>query len=194
MHQINIDEDVWERLKQLAIPFEDREPNDVLRRLLKLENKQAGHFQNDVKLTRKARGKIQRDKYVAELKRDGLPIELVDGVFGKLKDGAWIAIPFARERKTNRWFLGLSEKDLRQKGRVFIALLCQYTSGTTFDIVIPPDLVVSLLDRLSKSKGKGQVKFNLKKIRDRYQLVIPRSESLDVSNYLDNRSLLKQEP
>lgn len=190
MYQVKVDDEVWERLKRLAIPFEDHEPNDVLRRVLGLKrSEQAKYVQNiETRLTRKGLGKLRREEYISELERQGLSVKLVNSVWGSLADGSWVAIPFAQEWRRDRWFLGLPEKDLREKGRVFIVLLCQYPSGSTFDIVIPPDVVTSLIGRLSKSKG--QVKFNLRKIRNRYLLVIPSSEPLDVSDYLRNRSLL----
>jgi len=190
MYQVKVDDEVWERLKRLAIPFEDHEPNDVLRRVLGLKrSEQAKHVQNiETRLTRKGLGKLRREEYISELEHQGLSVKLVNSVWGSLADGSWVAIPFAQEWRRDRWFLGLPEKDLREKGRVFIVLLCQYPSGSTFDIVIPPDVVTSLVGRLSKSKG--QVKFNLRKLRNRYLLVIPSSEPLDVSDYLRSRSLL----
>ena len=188
MYQIKVDDEVWERIKQLAIPFKDHEPNDVLRRVLGLKgSEQDKHFQ-EAKFTHKGFGKLRREEYISELKHQGLPARLVKGVWGTLEDGSWLAIPFAREWRRDRWFLGLPEKDLREKARIFIVLLCQSPSGSTFDIVIPPDVVKSLVDRLSKSKG--QVKFNLRKVMNRYLLVIPASEPLDVSSYLGNRGLL----
>ena len=192
MYQVKVDDEVWECLKQLVIPFEDHEPNDVLRRLLGLKgSKQAEHYRDvQTKLTRKGLGRLRREEYLSALERQGLPIKLADSVWGRLANGSWVAIPFAQESRLGRWFIGLPEKDLREKGRVFIVLLCQYTSGDTFDIVIPPNVVASLVDRLSKSKG--QVKFNLRRIRDRYLLIIPRSEPLDVSSYLNSRSLFNE--
>ena len=40
MKEIKVDEQVWKKLQELAEPFVDKEPNDVLHRILKINNKQ----------------------------------------------------------------------------------------------------------------------------------------------------------
>lgn len=191
MREIRVDDQVWERLKQMAVPFEDREPNDVLRRLLNIEGGSKGEHPpgGDGRLSRKALGRLRRQQYLSELKDEGVAIRLAGGVRARLSSGSWVGIPFAREVKPDRWFLGLPERDLRAEGGVFVVLLCQQESGDTFDIVIPPQVTATLADRLSRSKG--QSKFNLRKVGSRYELVLRGSEPMDVTGYFRNRLRLK---
>ena len=87
------------------------------------------------------------------------------------------------EWRPGRWFLGLPEDRVLErinKGGVVIVLLCQSASGSRLDFVIPGDTVQEIVPKLSKSAG--QLKFNLKKVGNRYQLVMPGSSPLDVSD------------
>ncbi len=177
--------------------WEDRESREamtglLIRRLLEFQGNQNGEKplspanDNSVKtnLTSKERGKRLREGYISELQQDGIQINQVDSVWAKTVGGLWVAIPTATmEWRPGRWFLGLPEDRVLErinKGGVVIVLLCQSASGSRLDFVIPGDTVQEIVPKLSKSAG--QLKFNLKKVGNRYQLVMPGSSPLDVSD------------
>jgi len=202
MPKIEISHEVWEHLQRLATPFVDHTPDDVLRRILPGVPKAKG-LHAAVKLaistdpqkpalSPREEGKRVRRDYVSRLQTQGMDIRLADSVWAHLeRTDSWVAIPFAAEHGgPGRWFLGLPETDVAQRNRVFVVLLCQEESGSVVDIVLPPDVVTVILPRLSCSKG--QVKFNVKRVGNRYQLMIPRAEPMDLSSYVKGRSLLSK--
>lgn len=143
--------------------------------------------------TSKERGRRIRESYILELARSGLKINQVDNVWAKTPSGLWVAIPFATERRSGRWFLGLPENEVIkriQNGGVVVVLLCQSVSGPVLDFVLPSSKFSEIVNLLSKSKG--QLKFNLKRVGNRYYLVLPSHGSLDVSEYKGNLSVLKR--
>lgn len=129
-------------------------------------------------------GRRLREDYIVQLRNRGVKIERDKGVCARTTGGVW-AIPFATERRPNRWFLGLPEADILQKlsnSNLGVVLLCQAESGALLDFMIPHDILQKLVGSLSKSKG--QLKFNLKKAGDRYWLVNPGVSDFDVSDFL----------
>lgn len=144
-------------------------------------------------ITSKERGKRLREDYISQLHENGILIEQYDRIWSETLKGLWVAIPTATmEWRHGRWFLGLPEdkvQDKIKKGGVVVILLCQSASGSRLDFVIPPDKVLEITPKLSKSKG--QLKFNIKKIGDRYQLVIPNDNPLDLTAFISNISILR---
>jgi hypothetical protein len=136
-------------------------------------------------------GMRARENYVAHLQQYGIRIDQIDKVWAKTSTNSWVAIPFATERRANRWFLGLPEKEVIERvrnGELAIILLCQSVSGSLLDFVLPPSKVQEIATQLSKSQG--QLKFNLKKLGNRYHLVIPNHSTVDVSDYKSKVSIL----
>ncbi len=132
----------------------------------------------------------QRMQYVLELKKSGIQADQTSSVWAKTPSGLWLAIPFATERRPNRWFLGLPENELHQRiGQTVVVLLCQSASGDVLDFVLPPTKVQEMVPKLSKSSG--QLKFNLKKVGDRYMLVIPNDSPVDVSEFKGKVSVVR---
>jgi hypothetical protein len=200
MQTIEISDEVWECLRQLAVPFVDHSPDDVLRRVLpKLAEARGtavggklavGLDDGEGKLSKRASGKRARRDYVSRMQREGLTMRLAGGIWAYLEEGDfWIAVPSATERRPNRWFLGISEREVTEKGRAFIVLLCQDEAGSMLDIVLPPEIVVENLHRFSRSSEQQRIVFNIRRDGNRYLLKIPRDEPLDVSGYVGARSL-----
>jgi len=132
---------------------------------------------------KKERGRKLRNDYISELQQNGIQIQQVDSVWAKTSSDLWVAIPTATmEWRPGRWFLGLSEDKVRERisRGVIVILLCQAASGTRLDFVIPPHKVEEILPKLSRSKG--ELKFNIKKVDGRYQLVIPHDNTFDVTD------------
>ncbi len=143
---------------------------------------------------KKERGKQLRQSCISELQQNGILIEPFDNVWAETAKGLWVAIPTASmEWRPGRWFLGLSEEKVRErinKGGVVIILLCQSVGGSKLDFIIPPEIVEEIVTKVSRSK-KGQLKFNTKKVGDRYYLVIPDDNNVDITDYKGKISILK---
>ena len=198
---IQISEECWKYLGQLAVPFVDHEPDDVLRRVLRkalgnqigqrigravtaVERSRSDQRGLPPALSSRERGKQARRKYISEKQQQGLSIEPGDGVWARLKDGPWVAIPFAGEQghKPGRWFLGLTQREVVERDGACVVLLCQREPGSTFDVVLPPNVVRHILGQLTISKG--QYKFNLKQVGTACVMLRPGREPLDVSDYI----------
>ncbi len=133
-----------------------------------------------------------RERYVSELGKNAIQLDQVESVWAKTPTGLWVAIPFSTERRPDRWFLGLPERDLLERmhnGGAVVVLLCQSKSGPILDFVIPPQKIKEIVPKLSKSAG--QLKFNLKKVGQRYLLVMPGISPVDVSDYKGKVSILR---
>lgn len=190
MHKIEISDEVWQELRRLAIPFVDHTPDDVLRRVLAGMNGvmvkdkfPAGAGEAEAGLSPKERGKRARAAYVWKLQKEGLRVRLSGGIWAYLEDrDSWMAVASAGKQRADRWFLGIPEKEIDGRGRVFVVLLCQQDSGEMLDIVLPPEFVKENLRRLSVSKG--QRKFNVVRVGKEYRLMIPRAEPEDISKYV----------
>lgn len=162
------------------------------------ESQQAGYLKSsDDKVTSRGKGKKERGKklrqsYISELQQNGILIEQFDRLWSETAKGFWVAIPTATmEWRPGRWFLGLPEDKVRErinKGGVVIILLCQSAAGSRLDFAIPSNIVETIVNKLSKSKG--QLKFNVKTVGTRYYLVIPDGNPIDISDYKGDVSIL----
>lgn len=142
-----------------------------------------------VDLTPRERGKRLRENYLRELHKKGISINQVDGVWAKTANGSWIAIPVATERRPDRWFLGLGQNDVLEridKRDGIVVLLCQSESGSTLDFVIPTPKIQEIVGSLSRSKG--QLKFNLTRVGNRYHLIMAGRGRVDISDFLGSVS------
>lgn len=140
----------------------------------------------------KEMGMLRRASYISQLKQQGILISQITRVSAKTPENLWVAIPFATERRPNRWFLGLPEKEVLERidnCGLAIILLCQQQDNI-LDFVLPPSKVQEIATQLSKSQG--QLKFNLKKLGNSYHLVIPHHPALDLSDYKGNLSIFQK--
>ena len=144
-------------------------------------------------ITSKERGKQLRESYIYKLHENGILIEQYDRLWSETSKGFWVAIPTAtNEWRPGRWFLGLPENKVLERINnrgVVIILLCQTASGSILDFVIPPNKLDSIIPKLSRSKG--QLKFNVKNVGNRYQLVIPNDIPLDLTSFKGDISILR---
>ena len=144
------------------------------------------------KLNRREIGKQERKKYVNELRGKGITIELFQRIWGKTLTGLLVAIPFANERRADRWFLGIGEIDLLNKkaqNKVSIILLCKSKAGEIADFVIPPSKVAEIIPYLTVSKG--HYVFNLRRDGLEYQLLLPEEKPMDLTDYRGKIFVLK---
>jgi hypothetical protein len=185
---ILLDPDVKKAVVELLI---DRLGNTKKPPNFSTSSTQHTDLRNDI-VSNKELGMRVRGSYLSKLRQNGIPIDQINRVWAKTTSDLWVGTPFATERRLNRWFLGLPESEvfahLHNRGLVVI-LLCQSRLDTLLDFVLPSNLVNKIAYQLSKSHG--QLKFNLKKLGDRYQLVIPGHGTIDVSSYKSEFSVLK---
>ncbi len=199
MRQIEIDDDVWTHLNRLALPFVDHTPNDVLRRILSsLPGRRSARAKGSLMTDRggssnraigRREGRVARENYVFAVQQD----VYVDGagrVWGRVRgNGRSVAILFSSEHSGDRWFFGVKEAQVKDNDGAFVVLLCAQDDGADLDFVLPPTFISEVLPKLSHSRD--QVKFNLNRRDNRYWLKVPYGESLDVTEYLKARWLLK---
>lgn len=178
--------------------LEDPDVKDAMVKLLVDglgKSREGQNFGNSLGLeiiSSKELGMRVREGYISQLQQCGVRIEQVDGVWAKTPTDLWVAIPFAKEQRPNRWFLGLTETKVIKRmsnGGTAIVLLCQLNTGDTLDFVLPQSKVQEIVPHLSKSQD--QLKFNLKKVGSRYHLVIPSKPTVDVSDYRGAVSILQ---
>lgn len=93
--------------------------------------------------------------------------------------GHKVAIPFANERRPDRWFLGISD----EKYDVVI-LLCQEKDGDLFDFIVPRDFLEKFWRAFSRSGG--QVKLNVSRHGKIWHLVVPGYEPQAIGSFLKN--------
>jgi len=198
MPQIQVSDEIYRRIERLAIPFVDRTPEDVLRRMLdsfEEGNRTKASRRPAISAagsgpSRKDRGKQIREQYIARLQAEDIDVRIEDGVWGYLEvTKSWVAFPSATEGRLGRWWLGLGEEDISQKQCAAIVLLCCHESGTITDIVLPLHAVDEIVPRLSQSKG--HLKFNVRRTGNRWELMIPRVGPFDVSEYIGAREVLR---
>jgi hypothetical protein len=187
-----------DKTKVIQHMLEDPDVKDAVVRLLvdSLGKSRAGQNSGDslvLEITSsKELGMRVRDWYISQLQQRGVRIEQVDRVWAKTPTDFWVAIPFAKEQRPNRWFLGLPEAKVIKRmsnGGASVVLLCQSNTGDALDFVLPESKVREIVPHLSKSQG--QLKFNLKKVGSRFHLVIPNKPTVDVSDYKGAVSILQ---
>lgn len=100
--------------------------------------------------------------------------------------GHKVAIPFANEKRPDRWFLGISD----EKYDVAV-LLCQEKDGDLFDFIVPRDFLEKFWRAFSRSGG--QVKFNVSRYGKNWHLIVPGYEPQAISIFLRNYGPLRTE-
>ena len=179
-----------DKTKVIQYMLEDPDVKDAMVKLLvdSLGKSRAGQNSGNslvLEITSsKELGMRVREWYISQLQQRGVRIEQVDRVWAKTPTDLWVAMPFAKEQRRNRWFLGVPETKVIKRmnnGGMAIVLLCQLNTGDTLDFVLPQSKVREIVPHLSKSQG--QLKLNLKKVGSRYHLVIPNKPTVDVSDY-----------
>lgn len=125
----------------------------------------------------------RKEGLLAELKRStGLEFVLGKRSGSRVAKGpkGTLYLPAAGERQPGRWWLGLNERvflaDEQARG---VVLLCE-TNSKLLDFWLPPDMVRTLLPRLSPGPNDER-KFNVVHRRERFWLQVPPGEELDIT-------------
>ncbi|MBN1625372.1 MAG: hypothetical protein JW944_02515 [Deltaproteobacteria bacterium] len=128
-------------------------------------------------------GKTIRMDFLKKVGKAGLQLEQMRGSVYGTQSGRKVGVAVATERKPNRWFLGLPI------GIDQAVLLCQSESGDVATICLPKDFFAEYGDKMSKSGG--QMKFNVMRRGSGYSLLIPGTDGVNVSRFVEDYSQLK---
>lgn len=129
-------------------------------------------------------GEIARHKFIEAGKDRGYSLAQVTGVTYRTVTGKTVAIPFASERRTDRWFLGIGD----ERPDV-VTLLCENKAGIILEFILPAIVISKFWGDLSRSGG--QVKFNVSRTGLDYWLVVPTHKKQRLNEYLGAYSYLK---
>lgn len=122
-------------------------------------------------------GEVARNSFVEAGKGRGYSLTPVSGINYRTAGGKIISMPFATERRPNRWFLGIADErpDL-------VVLLCRNETGSILDFVVPSSMISETWRDLSRNGG--QVKFNVSRTGPDYWLVVPKHGKKRINEYL----------
>ncbi len=144
----------------------------------------SAHKQSVNGLSAKAIGKMQREELIKKLKGMGITLIQDRGAICKTQDGNIVGIAYATERQPDKWFLGLPDREYYS----FI-LLCEDKKKEIKPFVFSNDFFKKHKNHFSKKNG--QLKFNLVKRGEVYQIGIPGIEKININNFLNNYEPLK---
>jgi hypothetical protein len=139
----------------------------------------------------KREGAIIRNVWVNNIKTIGVKLT-GHGKRFQTESGIYVSVASANElnrpQLLNKWFLGLKDEQMD----VVVVLLCRDLEKEVHDIVIPVSELGASWETLSRSRG--QVKFNIRRQREEFKLLVPSNEPLDVTKYIGNYKPLLGQP
>lgn len=130
-------------------------------------------------------GQIARQEFVLAGKERSYSLAQVSGVTYRTTAGKTVTIPFATERRPDRWFLGITDEKYD-----VIVLLCQNDDGRVLDFVLPHSMVSEFWEELSRAGG--QVKLNVSRTGTDYWLVVPKHGKKRLNDFLAAYACLKK--
>ena len=100
----------------------------------------------------------------------------------KSADGTSLAISFANEIKPLAWWFGLADESTD-----VAVLICHDKAKKEHSIILPVAEIDEEWGQLTRGET-GEIKFNVKRMGDKYVLKIPKPHmrDMDVTKYLDN--------
>jgi len=128
-------------------------------------------------------GKEIRMDFLRKVSEQGIHLEQTKGSIYETPSGRKVGVAVATERKPDRWFLGLPV------GIDQAVLLCQRENGDVVVVCLSKDFLAEYDDKMSKSGG--QVKFNVTRRGSGYSLLVPGTDGINVSRFLEDYSQLK---
>ena len=180
LHKI---ERMIERYEQLLNDISNLDATDLTSLPTRNISVNAPHPYNPKVVPGRGIGKKIRMDFLQKIGKAGLLLEQMRGSVYGTQSGRKVGVAVATERKTDRWFLGLPI------GIDQAVLLCQRESGDVATICLPKDFFAEYGDKMSKSGG--QMKFNVMRRGSGYSLLIPGTDGVNVSRFVDNYSQLK---
>jgi hypothetical protein len=104
-----------------------------------------------------------------------------------------VSILAASERRSDRWWFGLSGKAFETRKALGIILLCQSKVGGVDDFGLPARRVLEILPSLS-SDTRDEQKMDVVRHGDRFVLRVPGGDDIDLTPARGDLSWLKGEP
>jgi len=129
-------------------------------------------------------GRTIRMDFLKKASEEDIHLENIRGSIYKTQSGHKVGIAVATERKPDRWFLGLPFEGFDQA-----VLLCKRDAGDTVEICLPRNFFDEYGDKMSQSAG--QMKFNVARRGNGYAILVPGTDGVSVSKFLEDYSLLK---
>jgi hypothetical protein len=172
-----------ERYEQLLDDMSDLDTTDLTSLPTRNVSVNAPHPSNPKVVPGRGIGKKIRMDFLQKSGKAGLLLEQMRGSIYGTQSGRKVGVAVATERKPDRWFLGLPI------GIDQAVLLCQRESGDVAAICLPKDFFAEYGDKMSKSGG--QMKFNVMRRGSGYSLLIPGTDGVNVSRFVDDYSQLK---
>src|SRR5437899_401692 len=164
MKTIEISDRAWQKLQEMAVPFVDKEPKDVVDRML-FDASEHNRMQSEVQaanptlsINRKAHGENLRNQYLETLKLEGKALRPVHGGLFVSKTGKQWKIQTATERRKGRWFLGTPAAHFEGSSQTGLILVCS-EGDSHRDFIISPGEMKQLAQKLAKVNG--HLKFNV---------------------------------
>lgn len=99
-------------------------------------------------------------------------------------DRGFIAITASRELRGGTWWFGLDDRELKAREVLGVVLLAE-SAGAILDFCLPAALLAEVTSRLSRD-SRGEMKFVIRRQRDRYLLQVPGDADRDVTETLGN--------
>jgi hypothetical protein len=153
--------------------------------------KEPGNFNEKIEtgFSPKKEGALVREGWVKDLSSKGILLN-GHGKRYRTQSNRSVGIAFANEldkpQLSDKWFLGLRDEPVD-----FAILLCRDKEGTLHDFILPFGEMGSTWEELSR--GKGQVKFHIKRLRGEFMLLVPNAHPLNIIKYYRNYRLLRDE-
>jgi hypothetical protein len=129
-------------------------------------------------------GRTIRMSFLKNAFEAGYHLEHIRGSIYKTELGHKIGIAVATERKSDRWFLGLPLNNFDHA-----VLLCNSETGDTIEICLPKNFFDEYGSMMSQSGG--QMKFNVSRRGSGYSILVPGTDGINVSKFIQDYSLLR---
>lgn len=171
------------RYEQLLNDISNLDSTDLTSPPTRNVSANASHLNDPKVVPGRGIGKKIRMDFLQKTRKAGLLLEQMRGSVYGTQSGCRVGVAVATERKPDRWFLGLPI------GLDQAVLLCQRENGDVATICLPKDFFAEYGDKMSKSGG--QMKFNVMRRGNGYSLLIPGTDGVNVSRFVDDYLQLK---
>jgi len=171
--------EVVESKFQKVTSAKDVENKEAAVDMLSSFNLSDAYLSDDRELS-KIKSKPHRKKIIRELQRLGLNV--VDGLGATVRtqSGELIGIPYASERKPNRWWLGLPNREY-----FAIILACEKENGDIINFILSNDFIKKYEEHFSQD-SKGSFKFNLVYRGGRYLLSLKEINDVVIDSFKES--------
>lgn len=133
---------------------------------------------SEARSTGRSRGEARRLEFVKTLPPGAQPVNITSAATFRARSGLRIGVAYAKERRTNRWFLGLQDRAFEHA-----ILLCETNNGKVLHFSLGRHFLAKYQRALANN---GQVKFNVSRRGGQFYLVVPRTGRVSIEPFRDN--------